>query len=49
MFKMYEDREIKEGTMVPTRGVYGSIPPVPTMNRGGRFSINQQMNNLNFQ
>ena len=37
---------IREGTLVPKSGYYGDAP---TMNKGGRISINQQMNNLNFQ
>lgn len=37
---------IKRGTLVPKQGVYGDVP---TMNKGGNVSLNQQMNRLNFQ
>tara|TARA_R110000803_G_scaffold28754_1_gene66203 strand:+ start:4912 stop:9960 length:5049 start_codon:yes stop_codon:yes gene_type:complete len=37
---------IRPGTMVPKNGVYGGMP---TMNMGGKVSISQQMNNLNFR
>lgn len=37
---------IREGTMVPKNGVYRSVP---NMNMGGRVSMDQQMNRLNFR
>tara|TARA_R110000823_G_scaffold224337_1_gene352368 strand:- start:44 stop:5047 length:5004 start_codon:yes stop_codon:yes gene_type:complete len=37
---------IRPGTMVPKEGGYGGMP---TMNMGGKVSISQQMNNLNFR